>query len=98
MADGRPFAFAGLWEPWSTAAAARAGWQVALRYSYLDLTDQDIRGGVEQKCHAERVWYFNPYANLQVNAIYGDIRDREPIEGFTSGHFTALGTRLRIEF
>jgi phosphate-selective porin OprO and OprP len=73
-------------------------WQVALRYSYLDLTDQDIRGGVSHDLTLGLVWYFNPYANLQVNAVYGDIRDREPIEGFTGGHFTALGTRLRCEF
>jgi phosphate-selective porin OprO/OprP len=73
-------------------------WQVALRYSYLDLTDQDIRGGVEHNVTFGLVWYFNPFASLQVNAIYGEIRDHEPVEGFADGHFTALGTRLRMEF
>lgn len=73
-------------------------WQAALRYSYLDLTDEDIRGGVENNVTLGLVWYFNPYANLQFNAVYGDIEDHRPIGGYTAGHFTALGTRLRMDF
>lgn len=73
-------------------------WQAALRYSYLDLTDEDIRGGVENDVTLGLVWYFNPYANLQFNAVYGDIEDHRPIGGYTGGHFTALGTRLRMDF
>lgn len=73
-------------------------WQAALRYSYLDLTDQDIRGGVENNVTLGLVWYFNPYANLQFNAVYGDIEDHQPVGGYTAGHFTALGTRLRMDF
>lgn len=73
-------------------------WQVALRYSYLDLTDHDIRGGVESNATLGLVWYMNAYASLQVNAVYGDIEDREPVGGFSDGHFTALGTRLRVDF
>lgn len=73
-------------------------WQLALRYSYLDLTDEDIRGGVENNLTFALVWYFNPHASLQFNAIYGDIEDHEPAGGFTDGRFTALGTRLRIDF
>ena len=73
-------------------------WQVALRYSFLDLTDKDIRGGVGNDLTLGLVWYFNPYSSLQFNAVYGDIRDHAATGGFTDGHFTALGTRLRIDF
>ena len=73
-------------------------WQVALRYSHLDLTDEDVRGGIENNLTFGLVWYFNPNAALQFNAIYGDIKGHEPVGGFTGGHFTALGTRLRIDF
>jgi phosphate-selective porin OprO/OprP len=76
----------------------RGAWQLALRYSYLDLTDNDIRGGVENNLTAGLVWYMTPYSSLQFNAVYGDIDDRAPVGGFDSGHFTALGTRLRIDF
>jgi phosphate-selective porin OprO and OprP len=73
-------------------------WQVAARYSFLDLTDNDIRGGVGNDFTLGLVWYFNPYSSLQFNAVYGDIRDHSPTGGFTDGHFTALGTRLRVDF
>ncbi|MCH7688400.1 MAG: hypothetical protein IH899_17250 [Planctomycetes bacterium] len=73
-------------------------WQIALRYSYLDLTDQDILGGVENNLTFGLVWYQNAYTSLQFNAIYGDIRDHSPVGGFSDGHFTALGTRLRVDF
>jgi phosphate-selective porin OprO and OprP len=73
-------------------------WQVALRYSYLDLTDNDIRGGVGNDLTLGLVWYMNANASLQFNAVYGDIRKHRNVGGFTSGHFTALGTRLRINF
>ncbi|MBW3599645.1 MAG: ATPase [Planctomycetes bacterium] len=73
-------------------------WQVALRYSHLDLSDSDIRGGVEDNLTLGLVWYFNAYANLQFNAVYGSIDEHEPAGGFTEGDFLALGTRLRMEF
>lgn len=73
-------------------------WQVALRYSYLDLTDNDIWGGVENDLTFGLVWYLNSHSSLQVNAVYGDIEDRAPVDGYTGGHFTALGTRLRVDF
>ncbi|HJN08972.1 MAG: porin [Pirellulaceae bacterium] len=76
----------------------RGAWQVALRCSYLDLSDRDIRGGVENNTTLGLVWYFNAYSSLQFNAIYGDIEDRAPVGGYSDGHFTALGTRLRVDF
>lgn len=79
-------------------ASGWGAWQVAVRYSYLDLTSRDIRGGVENDVSAAVVWYFNDHASMQFNAVYGDIEDRAAVSGFTGGTFTALGTRLRIDF
>lgn len=73
-------------------------WQVALRYSFLDLSDEDIRGGIADNLTFGLVWYLNPHAALQLNAIYGDIDDHEAVAGLTAGHFTALGARFRIDF
>ena len=82
----------------SGIASGWGAWQVALRYSYLDLTDNDVQGGIEENVTLGLVWYFNANSSLQFNAIYGDIRDRAPVAGFSAGHFTAMGTRLRIDF
>jgi len=79
-------------------AGGWGAWQVALRYSYLDLTDNDILGGVENNTTLGLVWYFNAYSSLQFNAVYGNIADREEVGGYANGDFTALGTRLRVNF
>jgi phosphate-selective porin OprO/OprP len=86
--------------PFENFAAGRGcgAWQVAMRYSYLDLTDNDIAGGAEHNTTLGVVWYFNPNASLQLNAIYGDIEYRAPVGGLSEGHFTALGGQLRIDF
>lgn len=73
-------------------------WQVAMRYSYLDLTDNDILGGEENNVTLGLVWYMSSHMSMQFNAIYGDIDNHEPVGGYTDGHFTALGTRLRVNF
>jgi phosphate-selective porin OprO/OprP len=73
-------------------------WQVAVRYSYLDLSDQDIAGGIGSNTTLALVWYMNPYASLQLNAVYGEIEEHEPVGGFTEGEFLALGARFRIDF
>ncbi len=73
-------------------------WAIAARYSYLDLTDQDILGGVEQNLTLALNWYWTAYSKLQFNAVYGDIENHAPTGGFTSGNFWGLGTRMAIEF
>jgi phosphate-selective porin OprO/OprP len=73
-------------------------WQVAIRYSYLDISDEDIFGGIGSNTTLALVWYFNPYSSLQLNAVYGEIEEHEPAGGFTEGEFVALGARLRIDF
>ncbi|MCA9025810.1 MAG: ATPase [Planctomycetaceae bacterium] len=73
-------------------------WQLGLRYSYIDLTDNDITGGIGHSGTLALNWFFNEYAKLQFNLIYGSIHDRGPIGGYTSGTYLIAGTRLAIEF
>lgn len=78
--------------------AGWGAWQVAARYSYLDLTDEDIRGGVEHNVTLALNWLWTSHSKLQFNAIYADIRDHAPVGGFTSGHFTGIGSRFMVDF
>ncbi|MCA9076645.1 MAG: ATPase [Planctomycetaceae bacterium] len=73
-------------------------WQLGLRYSYLDLTDADITGGVGHSGTLALNWFFNAYAKLQFNLIYGTIDQRGPIGGYDSGTYLIAGTRMAIEF
>jgi len=73
-------------------------WQIAYRWSYADLSDDDIRGGVGQSHTLGLNWYWNPYARVQFNAIYGEIDERGPIAGQTFGNYTILGARFMVDF
>jgi phosphate-selective porin OprO/OprP len=48
-------------------------WEIALRYSHLDLNDAGIAGGDEHNITAALNWYMNPNARIQFNYVYGDI-------------------------
>lgn len=73
-------------------------WQVAARYDYLDLTDADIRGGVENNVTYALNWWWNPYARLQFNVTHGVIEQHREVGGFDSGDFWLAGTRFAIDF
>lgn len=72
--------------------------QIAARYDYLDLTDENIGGGVGQSYTLGMNWFWNAYSKVQTNLIYGDITDRRPINGFDGGDYWILGTRFMCDF
>lgn len=45
-------------------------WEIAGRWSYLDLNDNDIQGGRLNNLTAGLNWYLNPYTKFQMNYIY----------------------------
>ena len=73
-------------------------WQVAARYSYLDLTDDNILGGVGSNMTLALNWYWSANAKLQINYVTGSIDDHAPTGGFTAGNYSILGTRFMVFF
>ncbi len=73
-------------------------WQVAARYSTADFTNQDIAGGIGESVTLGVNWYWNQYARMQFNYIFGSISDHRPVAGYTSGDYQAVGTRLMVDF
>jgi phosphate-selective porin OprO/OprP len=73
-------------------------WQVALRLSYLDLTDDDIEGGVGHNTTLGLNWYWTDHSKLQFNLIYGEVDEHRPVGGFTQGEFVSVGTRFVCDF
>ncbi|MEZ6091243.1 MAG: porin [Pirellulaceae bacterium] len=75
---------------------------VALRYDYLDLTSEDIQGGVGNAITAGLNWHWTAYSKLQTNLIFGEIDDHRPVgpagNQFVSGDFTILGMRFMLDF
>ncbi|MEQ9408027.1 MAG: porin [Fuerstiella sp.] len=79
-------------------AVGWGAWGVAARYSYLDLSDADILGGVGESATLALNWYWTAYSKVQFNLIYGDIDDRNPAVGATDGTYLIAGTRFAVEF
>ncbi len=70
-------------------------WQIALRFSSLDLTDQDVLGGREQNLTLGLNWYTHP--NLRFMANYIKVLD---VEGgpHAGDEPAAVALRAQIEF
>ena len=68
-------------------------WEVAIRYSRIDLDDADIMGGREHNITAAVNWYLNPNARIMFNYVYGDIDSPSGDD-----EFHAFQGRLQIAF
>lgn len=68
-------------------------WELALRYSTLDLDEGIIRGGNMTDYTIGLNWYLNPNARIMLNYVLADI-DHD----LYSGDFEALQTRFQINF
>lgn len=71
-------------------------WQVAARFSTVDLSDQDIIGGQGDSLTLAANWLWNPYARMQFNYLLGQI-DRPP-ETDIGGEYRAVGVRFMVDF
>jgi len=79
-------------------ATGWGAWNVAARYSYLDLTDKDVLGGVGHAGTLALNWHWNAYAKVQFDLSYGQITDHKNVGGYTGGDYTLCGTRFAIDF
>jgi len=73
-------------------------WQLAARWSYLSLSDKDIRGGRQEDVTLGLNWYWTAHSKMMFNMVHGQIEDRAPVNGYSSGNFTGLGVRFLMDF
>ena len=71
-------------------------WELAVRYSYLDLTDKTISGGRLNSVTLGLNWYLNANAKLQFNYDY-TYRDNAA-NPFAKGEIHSVGTRMAFDF
>lgn len=70
-------------------------WQIAARYSYADLQDEDITGGKGESFTLGVNWWWNPYARVQANYIVGQV-ERSPIAD--NADYQIFGLRWMVDF
>jgi phosphate-selective porin OprO/OprP len=69
-------------------------WEIAARWSVIDLTDHNIQGGTLHDVTLGLNWHLNPYTRVKWEYIRADL-DRAPV-GDSLAHI--VGTRFEIDF
>jgi phosphate-selective porin OprO/OprP len=65
-------------------------WEVALRYSHLDLDDTPVDGGELGNLTAGLNWYLNPCARVMFNYVFADVED--------AGDLNIFQVRFQVAF
>jgi len=73
-------------------------WEIALRLSYLDLNDRDIKGGKELNFTAGLNWHLNPNIRLMFNYIRAHVEDRNTSPSIGNGYANIFQARLQFTF
>ena len=77
-------------------------WEVAARFSHIDLTDDAIIGGRMDNLTFGVNWFINPYVKWEFNYVHSwnDGRDHHPVlsDIYASSDINAFGTRVQADF
>jgi phosphate-selective porin OprO and OprP len=72
----------------------KGAWELALRWSYIDLNGGDIRGGSMNDLTAGVNWYCNPYSKVVFNFVHSWLDDRNGDESEAN----AFAMRTQMDF
>jgi phosphate-selective porin OprO/OprP len=88
----------------SKSGSGWGAWELAARWSYLDVTDREIQGGMMQNMTTGLNWYVNPYCKCVFNYIHS-WADSRPLrngvilsEDFIHSQTDAFGMRCQLDF
>jgi phosphate-selective porin OprO/OprP len=70
-------------------------WELAARWSWIDLTDKLVEGGEENNFTFGVNWYLNPNYRLMFNYIYADVEDRANAE---DGSTNIFQMRFQVDY
>jgi len=70
-------------------------WELAVRWSWIDLNDKSLEGGEESNFTFGTNWYLNPNYRLMFNYIYADVKDRT---GAKDGSTDIFQMRFQVDY
>jgi len=74
------------------------GWELALRHSFLDLNDGEIKGGKERNFTLAINWYLKSNMRVMFNYVRADVEDRDNSRVIDDGGANIFQTRFHISF
>lgn len=73
-------------------------WEVAVRYSNLNLNDALVAGGEENNVSAGLNWYLNPNVRTMFNYVHTNVSDRKTTQTVTDANADVFESRLQLNF
>ncbi|MDJ0783113.1 MAG: porin [Desulfosarcinaceae bacterium] len=70
-------------------------WELAARYSTVDLSDEAIEGGEQTNITGGLNWYMDAHTRLMLNYVYADLEDRDEVE---DNDASIVQARFQIDF
>ncbi len=74
----------------------KGAWEIAYRYSYMDLNSSGVNGGLASNHTFGLNWYLNPYTRMMFNYIVSDTTNHPDAGGV--GHVDIFQMRCQIDF
>ena len=84
--------------PFEPSAGKWGAFEVASRFSYLNMNDANVRGGREANVTVALNWYLYSNVRLELNYVFANVLSTGEVLGTADGEVNAVMARAQLEF